>query len=78
MKVIKVEKADHRDLRNVYEVTIDESTWWKKKPQRTILCRWTGEVYLFGNGNVYYDQNGEPIERYNGIGEAIDAYRRKW
>jgi len=79
MKVIKVEEVDHRDLKNVYKVTIDDSTWWRKKElHRTILCRWTGEVYMFGNGYVYYDQNGQEIKRYSGIGEAIDAYRKRW
>ena len=35
-------------------------------------------INMFGNGYVYYDQTGHEIDRYSGIGEAIDAYRKRW
>ena len=78
MKITNIKRE--KDRSNVYIVTPEPNRiqrFFGIKPQER-RYKDNGDVYIFGNGHVYYDINGNVLSHGNYIGQAIDAWRRKW
>ena len=78
MKITNIETT--KDKQNVYIVTFEPS--WLERLFGVKPCerryKDSESVFMFGGGHVYYDIHGYQLTNGSYVGEAIDAYRRKW
>jgi hypothetical protein len=79
MKIKSIEKEKDR-FNDIYLVTF-EPNWLEKLfgiKEKLEKYKDTGEVFTFGGGHVYINQDGEQLINHNSIGETLDNFRRKW
>lgn len=65
---------------NIYQV-IFAPNWLEKLfgvKEQIKEYKQTSSTFTFGGGAVYIDKYGKQLNNGNSIGEAIDAFRRKW
>lgn len=66
---------------NIFHVSFIPN-WFEKlfgyKPITKKYKMLLGSTYTFGGGNIYVDENGNRLGNGNRIGEAIDAFQRKF
>lgn len=79
MKIKEIRQEKDR-FNDIFTVTL-EPNWFEKLfgvKEKEVKYKDTGNTFVFGDGHVYVDQNGEQLHNHSTIGEEIDKFRRRW